>query len=276
MHDLLLFHKLKLFYTRHKKTFEDRFDVYVPEGVIMEPLGWNVSGEWHIVTRDTNVDNFLGLSRDIMIQTAGSYYGGAMSRYIQCGEYSEIVFEYAVKNGNLGDRKRNSLTFYVDNQVRFRAVNGTPWHHSPPIGLKPGNHFIAFAYEFEGAPNDKAGIVDNVRVFQGRRVPCTISTYTPARPLRALAVQRVLRGYNRYQEMTAADTEIVFALVFDGLHFHEFISRCDEPFYFLDEFGVCYRGIFPDRIEPQSIAMSQVYQVELTMVAGQKTGIGFC
>ena len=94
--------------------------------------------------------------------------------------------------------------------------------------------------------------------------------------MRALSVQRVLRGYSRFQEMVASDTEIVFTAVFDGLHFHEFMSRCDEPFYFLDEFGVCYRGIFQEVIEPEAIAMNEVYQVELTMIAGQKTGIGFC
>ena len=63
MQDLLLAHKLKLFYTRHKTAFEDKFDVYVPDGVIMEPPGWSVSGQWHITTSYTNVDNFLGIGR---------------------------------------------------------------------------------------------------------------------------------------------------------------------------------------------------------------------
>ena len=105
MHDLLIAHKLKLFYTRHKTAFEDKFDAYVPEGQVIPPPGWTINaGEWHIVTYDTNVDNFLGIGRDIMINTAGSYYGGVMSRQVVCHEYSEIVFEYAVKNDNLGVR----------------------------------------------------------------------------------------------------------------------------------------------------------------------------
>ena len=75
--------------------------------------------------------------------------------------------------------------------------------------------------------------------------------------------------------MTASDTEINFSAIFDGPTYLEFTANCDKIFYFVDEFGVCYRGLFPSNIEPESKALSSLYYVALFMVCPQKAGVGF-
>jgi hypothetical protein len=245
-------------------------------GIFFEPEGWEITGDWHIVTVDTNVDLFAGLDGGLNLSTAGSYEGGTMKTTVECGNYSEIIFEHCVKNGYDGDNLPNALIYYVDGLEKLRIPGPSPWQRIIPMGLTPGKHELTFTYEYEGEPNTKAGIVDTIRVWQARPVPCLITEYTPPRPARNVGSSKVLRGFTRYQEMSVADTEINFTALFNGLDYHEFMMKSDEPFYFLDEFGVCYRGIFPDTINPKSIALDAVYSIELTMIAGQKTGFGFC
>ena len=76
--------------------------------------------------------------------------------------------------------------------------------------------------------------------------------------------------------MAESDTEISFTAIFNGLDFIEFMQKSNGIFYFIDEFGICYRGIFTESIEPNRIALNEVYTVELTMTADQKAGFGFC
>lgn len=269
MERLLSQHKLKLLYSRHKLIASDTFDNTMS--------GWDISGDWHVMTVDTNEDKSSGLDGGLAVNAAGSYNGGIMTKEIELDDYGEIIFEHYVQNGKDGEESEsNYLNFYVDNVKKLEIQGSSPWQRCIPIGLTPGKHTIKFEYKINGSPNDKKGVIDTVMIWQGTGVDCLITEYKPPKPLKNVGSNKVLRGFTRYQEMSSADTEIKFTACFNGLHFLEFIQKSDKPFYFVDEFGVCYRGIFSESIEPKSIALNEVYIVELNMVAGQKTGFGFC
>jgi hypothetical protein len=266
MYKLLNNHKLKLLYTRDKLITKDMFE---------SMNGWVPLGDWHVMTIDTNEDKSSGLDGNIAIQTAGSYGGGAMTKEIIVETYSEILFEYYVQNPKW-DTEPNKLTFYIDGVKKLEADGPCPWQRCSPIGLTPGKHEVKFEYQFTGAPDGKKAVVDTFTVWQGKQVDCLVTEYKPAKPSKSLGSSNILRGFTRYQEMAVADTEINFTSAFNGLSFLEFMQKSDEAFYFVDEFGVCYRGIFPKTIEPKNIAMNEVYFIELSFNADQKTGFGFC
>ncbi len=269
MNKLLSYHKLKLLLPRHYRFLKDTF-----EGGVM--FDWKVKeGDWHIVTVDTNVDSTAGLDGDLALNCLGSYYGGIVEKQIRLNNYGEVIFEFHTQNPKQKEEP-NSLTFSVDGVVKLKVDGPTPWQRCIPIGLTPGTHNLSFEYKVTGEPNEKKAIIDSIYLYQAKTIDCIITDYTPPKPIRNLNANKTLRGYTRYQEMTVADTEITFTATMNGLHFQDFMQNYDSPFYFVDEFGVCYRGIFVSTINPTGIALNEVYTIELSMIAGQKTGIGFC
>lgn len=269
MRSLLNHHKLNLIQARHKKIIEDNFD---------NGLGkWNViEGDWHQVTIDTNADDKTGIEGDFLINSAGSYMGGTIERKVFLENYGEIVFERYVKNDDINTGK-NTLDFYIDDVLKLSIDGPTPWRRIEPIGISPGNHILKFKYIVNSGanPTGKSGIFDSFTIWEGRTINTIIAKYTPPSPKRQIAQNKTLRGYTRFQEMSESDTEINFSAMFNGPSFLEFITSSDKIFYFVDEFGICYRGLFPNMIEPESKALNHLYYINLTMVAAQKVGVGF-
>jgi hypothetical protein len=267
MRGLLKYHKLNLIQARHKKIVEDDFD---------NGLGkWSVvKGDFHQVTIDTNADDKTGIEGDFLINSAGSYAGGVVEREIELSNYGEIIFERYVKNDDIKSGK-NKLNFYIDGVLKLSIEGPSPWRRIEPIGVSPGKHIVRFEYVVDGSLIGKSGIFDTFTVWEGRTINTTIAKYTPPKPKRQIAQNKTLRGYTRFQEMTESDTEINFSAIFDGPPFLEFIANSDKIFYFVDEFGVCYRGIFPSNIEPESKALNSLYYITLSMLCPQKVGVGF-
>lgn len=266
MKDLLSYNKLKLLYTRNKLILNDTFETIT---------GWKVKGDWHVVTVDTNVDLASGLDGNLALNCAGSYSGGIMTKEINLKNYGEIIFEYYLENIK-GKEEPNSLKFYIDDVIKLEVSGPSPWQRCIPIGITPGKHTLKYEYILKGEPNKKKAIVDTIMIYESAMVDCLIMEHSPAKPIKNINANKTIRGFTRFQEMTASDTEIAFTAGFDGIAFLEFMQKSDEAFYFVDEFGICYRGIFNENIEPKNIAINEVYFVELSMTAGQKTGIGFC
>lgn len=267
MRDLLKHHKLKLIQARHKRIIEDDFDNGLGEWKVIE-------GDFHQVTVDTNVDDKTGIEGDFLINSAGSYMGGITEREIFLENYGEIVFERYVKNGEMKSGK-NKLNFYIDGVLKLSVEGPSPWRRIEPIGVSPGKHIVRFEYIVEGSLAHKSGIFDTFTVWEGRTINTTIAKCTPPKPLRQIAQNKTLRGYTRFQEMAASDTEINFSAMFDGPSFLEFMANSDEIFYFVDEFGKCYRGLFPNAIDPEGKVLSELYYVNLVLIAAQKAGVGF-
>ena len=265
--DLLNNHKLKLFQARYKRVIRDEFT---------DGLGkWhNFLGEWHHVTVDTNDDEKAGIEEGLLIEAAGSYTGGWMEREVNLENYGEIVFERYVKNDDIKTGS-NELNIYVNMELKLSIKGPSPWRRIPPIGIAPGKNIIWVEYRIKGNPMHKSGVIDTFEVWESKNLNTTISKFSPARPIKNLTQNKTLRGYSRFQEMSASDTSIKFTALFRGLDFHEFIVNSDGIFYFVDEFGVVYRGIFPETIEPEATALNALYAVTLEMVAPQKTGVGF-
>ncbi|OON99141.1 MAG: hypothetical protein ATN35_02200 [Epulopiscium sp. Nele67-Bin004] len=268
MHDLLTYHKLKLIHANQV--------TYLKEEYTDQTLGgWNITdGEWHAITVDSNIDESGGLDGDLAIESIGSYDGGTIEREIELDNYGEILFEHYVQNENLDGI--NTLKFYVDGVEKLCVEGASPWYRCAPIGVSPGTHTLKFVYDTDGAPNSKKAVIDTFTIRIGKTVPCLITTYQPAKPIRNLASNKVLRGNIQYQQMIKSDTEINFTATFSGLEYHYFMSICEDTFYFVDEFGICYRGIFPEDTEPNMIAMNCVYAVELCMRSCNQIARGFC
>lgn len=278
VHRLLKYPNLRLMLAKDKLIMENTFDA--------DLCGWTVTdGEWHKMTIFSNVDESSGLDgNDLAIDTAGSYDGGTMEKTIQVDNYSEISFEHYVQNNwvakeGSGESVRipNYLRFYVDGILKLEVQGPSPWYRCTPIGLTPGRHHLKFEYDLNGGSREsKKAVVDTITIHKAKDINCQITTYYPAVPVKNLAQNQTLRGFSIYQEMTESDTKIEFAALFEARYFHEFMINHDKIYYFLDEFGVCYRGTFPESIEPKSIAQCNLYGISLTMIAGQKTGVGFC
>lgn len=268
MHRLLKNPRLKLYLARDKKIMEDTFSSNLD--------GWQVTqGEWHKMTIDTNADQSSGLAGGLALDSAGSYNGGTMEKTVFLKEYGEIVFEYYVQNPK-AEEEPNRLLFYVDGQLKLEAKGATPWIRCEPIGLTAGEHHLKFVYEVGSNPMGKKGVVDTVTIYEGRHIQALITEHKPPKPMRSIASQKILRGYTRRQEMTESDTVIEFTVCFNGLDFHDFIMRYESIFYFLDEFGVLYRGTFPDTPDTKSVAMNSIYYIDLKLECPQTAGFGFC
>lgn len=267
MKGLLNNHKLKLLKARYKKVVSDTFE---------DGLGkWNnILGEFHHVTVDTNDDKKTGIEEGLLIDAAGSYEGGWIEREVNLENYGEIVFERYVKNDE-PSTGTNELNFYINGELKLSIKGPAPWRRIPPIGIAPGKSYLWIEYRVKGSLDHKSGVIDTFEIWESKELNTTISTYSPAKPLRDITQNKTLRGHSRFQEMSASDTSIKFIALFKGADFHEFIVDSDDIFYFIDEFGVVYRGIFPEVIEPEATALNALYAVSLEMVAPQKTGVGF-
>jgi hypothetical protein len=209
----------------------------------------------HQVKVDTNADDKTGIEGDFLINSAGSSSGGIAEREIFLENYEEIVFERYVKNDKANTGK-NKLNFYIDGVLKLSVEGPSPWRRIEPIGVSPGKHIVKFEYIVERSLSHKSGIFDTFTVWEGRTINTTIAKYAPAKPIRQIAQNKTLRGYTRFQEMTASDTEVNFSAMFDGSSFLEFMANSDKIFYFVDEFGICYRGLFPSLIDPEGKALS--------------------
>lgn len=267
MHRLLKNPILKLYLARDKKIMEDTFTSDLD--------GWQVTkGDWHKMTILTNEDKSSGLTGNIALNSAGSYESGVMEKTVKLEEYGEIVFEYYVQNPQ-ADVEPNVLKFYVDDILKLEAKGATPWIRCEPIGLSAGEHRLRFEYEVTN-PIGKKGVVDTITIYEARHLKALITEHKPPKPARNLSAQKILRGYTRYQEMTESDTEIELTICLNGLDYHDFIMRYEGIFYFLDEFGVLYRGTFPDSPDNKSIAMNSIYYIDLKLMCPQTAGFGFC
>lgn len=236
---------------------------------------WQVIGDWHKVTIDTNTDLSSGLDGELAIDCAGSYTGGIMETNIKLYNYGEITFEFYVQNFN-EKNEPNYLRFYIDNSVKLEIEGPSPWRQSQPIGITPGEHKLKFEYRFLGTEKNKKGIVDSITIYEGRDVNCIVNKASPPKPSIDLKSNKTLRGYTRFQEMTAYDTEINFTALFNGIDFLQFLNNIDRPIYFIDEFGICYRGIVSSTPTAESIALNELYSIQTNITAPQKAGIGFC
>lgn len=284
IYELLNYHSLKLLLARDKLIMKDDF-----ERGTGDFYGWDTwmtgGGElqhgWHIMTIESNEDASSGLEGDTAVNTFGAWYESIAEKEIELENYGEISFEHYIKNDPLKDglpREGNILRFYIDEQLKLEVKGPSPWYRCEPIGITPGRHKLKFEYILpeDKNPYERKAVIDTITVYQARDVKCLITEYTPPKPVKGTSKTAILRGFTIYQEMTEADTNIEFSAVFEGLDYHDFILHASSIFYFVDEFGVCYRGLFDGEIEPKSIALSKQYITNLTMTAGQKTGVGFC
>ncbi|OON98295.1 MAG: hypothetical protein ATN35_05590 [Epulopiscium sp. Nele67-Bin004] len=149
------------------------------------------------------------------------------------------------------------------------------WYRVSPIGIGIGTHKLKFVYDNEGDPMGKKAVIDTFNIMEGVDVDCLIYDYTPAKPATALANNKILRGNTKYQKMSKSDVEINFKAYFNQLEYHHFMSICQDDFYFKDEFGTIYRGIFDDGISPELIVMNNLYSVSLALKSDSIIGKGF-
>lgn len=266
MRNILSNPKLRLLRARYKRVFYDSFED-------TELVGWTVTGNWHVMTIDTNEDASAGLDGDLAINSAGSFYGGIMKRKIKLNNYGEISFNHYVQNPNDRDCP-NYLNFYLNGNLRLQVKGASPWQSCEPMGLPPGEHEIAFEYVVE-EPANKKGVIDDIEVWESKDIDTLITKYSPPRPAKNFARNNTLRGYTRFQEMVATDTEVDFTATFNDLSFLDFQRHSNSTYYFIDEFGTCYRGIFADNYYPEHVALNSIYLIQLSLLAGQKTGVGF-
>ncbi len=268
MKDLLAYHKLRLIHANQIiNVFEDYNNKSLGEWQI-------VAGEWHPITVDSNADVSGGLSGDLAVDCIGSYAGGDIEREIELEEFGEITFGHYVQNEHLDGNP--NLKFYIDDVLKLEVKGPTPWYTCAPIGITPGLHKLRFSYDPDGDLWGKKAVIDTFTISIGKDISCIISNYTPAKPIRNLAENKILRGNTQYQQMTKSDTEISFTATFSGRDFAHFMAISEDVFYFIDEWGICYRGIFPDDTEPSSIALNHVYTVELILKSDSQVGRGFC
>lgn len=266
MQELLKNPRLRLLRARHKLAFHDTFDC-------TDLSAWTIDGHWQVMTEYTNADASLGIDGNLATHSLGSFYGGTIKRSIELNHFGEIFFNHYVQN----PRERecpNYLNFYINGVQKLHIRGASPWQACEPIGLPPGQHEIMFEYIVD-KPNLRKGVVDDIEVWECVDVDALITSYTPPRPVKDFARNNTLRGYPRFQEMVATPTEIEFSAAFNDLAFLDFQRHSDSVYYFRDEFGTCYRGIFADAYTPEHIALNSVYVVSLNLLAGQKTGVGF-
>lgn len=277
IYDLLSHHDVTLLLARGGRRLYDDFE--------RDMCGWRVSqGDaaqgWHHMTIDTNEDESSGLTGGVAVNTLGAWAPSKVSKTIHLDRYGEISFEHYVKNDpdqSGKARGHNLLRFFVDGQIKLEVRGPSPWYRCEPIGLLPGDHELEFEYILpDGDKANRKAVIDTITVWQAQNVRCLITKYTPPYPSQNRAKIQVLRGFTAYQQMTEADTKIEFTAAFEGIDFQDFMIHADDVFYLVDEFGVCYRGVFDGDMGPESVALCKNYAVELTMIAGQKTGIGFC
>ena len=237
--------------------------------------GWKVEdGDFHHITIDTNADASSGLDGDILVNAYGSYYSGTAYKEVEVFQYSEVIFEWYMQN-DAPDIQDNELIFYVDGIEKARLRRATPWERIKPIGLAPGKHRLSFTYNAGAEPNGKKGVFNNFQIWQAERIICNVREYKPPVAESQLSESKTVRGYTRFQEMTEADTAISFQIIIFAEHFQNFQQNMRKIFYFVDEFGIAYRGVFRN-VGSDKIALASVYSFDLDFISDSKLGYGFC
>lgn len=267
MYNLLKQHQLRLLLARDKLISKNTFESGLED--------WKVtSGEWHKITIDSNVDQSSGLDGNLALDALGSYDGGVVEKRVTLKNYGEIVFEHYVQNEK--NEGVNLLKFSIDGVVKLEVKGPSPWYRCEPIGLTPGEHVLTFEYITGGSVSGKKAVVDTVTIYEAKDVKCLITESTPPKPVKNIAENKTLRGYSIYQEMVVSNTLIEFTAAFNGLEYRDFIIHHDKIFYYVDEFGTCYRGLLNDEFEIQSKALKHLYFIDLSMSANSRVGTGFC
>lgn len=237
--------------------------------------GWTAAeGDFHQVTIDTNADTSSGLDGGILLNSFGSYYGGTCEKTFEVSSYGELIFEWYLQNDD-PDNQDNVLIFYLDGKERLRLARATPWERTRPIGLAPGTHTARFEYDAGAAPDGKKGVFNSFEVWQAVNIPCYVAEYKPPIQDSALNETKTIRGYTRIQQASESDTKIAFQAIFYAEEFIIFRKNARKIFYFADEYGAVYRGIFRE-IAPEFTAMASVYSLNLEMICDSRAGEGFC
>ena len=237
--------------------------------------GWQIeTGQFHHVTIDTNTDASTGLEGDILVNAYGSYYGGTAYKEVEIVQYSEVVFEWYMQNDN-PELQDNEFVFYVDGVEKARLVRATPWERIKPVGLAPGKHTLSFTYNAGAIPNGKKGVFNHFQIWKSERIICKVRDYKPPVTESQLSESKTIRGYTRFQEMTEADTILSFQMIINAEYFQNFQRNMRKIFYFVDEFGIAYRGVFRN-ITSDKIALGSVYSFDLDFISDSKVGYGFC
>lgn len=259
---------VKLFRAKHKLALKDKFENN-------SMCGWDVVvPDWHVVSVDTNIDMSSGIEGGLALECAGAYYNNAkMRKIVNIDEYSELVFEHYIQNPN-SNAEPNSLKMYLDGQLKINMQGPSPWQVNEPIGLSPGSHEFVFLYN-ANSPVGKKAVIDNFVIYESKEVDCLIIKSTPPKPDRNFPTHDILRGFKRIQQTVESNTNISFTAMFEADSFQDFILHADDIYYFKDEFGRVYRGVFSESIEPESIVKGKVYVVNLSMLCQQKAGVGF-
>lgn len=235
---------------------------------------WEKTGEFHWVSNKTNVDNLDDLEGNFLVNAMGSYKGGTAKTEIELETFGEIIFEYYFQN--FTDIADNYFKFYIDDEVKLEGNQTTPWQRIRPIGIRPGKHSLKFEYNPGSTPfNDKKFAVDNIIIYQSKKINCIIRDYKPPKPNLNLVENKILRGFTRKQEMTKADTTIKFQAIFYSPYYKDFIRVFKRPFYFVTEYGTCYRGTFTG-YDIENIGLCSAYSFDLELICDQEIGVGFC
>lgn len=236
---------------------------------------WNLidGEEFHWVNVETNVDGLEDLEGQFLVDAMGSYHGGTVETEIELETFGEIIFEYYFQN--FTDVADNYFKFYIDDEVKLEGNQTTPWQRIRPIGIRPGKHSLKFEYNPGASLNEKKFAVDNIIIYQSKKINCIIRDYKPPKPSLNLVENKILRGFTRKQEMTKADTTIKFQAIFYSEYYEDFVRVFKRPFYFVTEYGTCYRGTFAG-YDIENIGLCSAYSFDLELICDQEIGIGFC
>lgn len=202
---------------------------------------------------------------------------GQIETLVDIEEYSEIEFEFFnSKFNSKGNLDLNEMIFYIDENPIFVIKGPLNLMVTRPFGLTPGRHRIKFVHKLNSDNPDHLVCVGfrNLKIWKGKEVNAIINTNKPPRPNVELASQKVLRGFTVFQEHVQQDTIIEFTASLDPIHYLEFIRNYRKIFYAIDELSICYRGVFPSKVDVANLGNS-LYVVALEMYCDQSVGIGF-
>lgn len=260
---------LDLYRARHKKIYNQPFN-----SEITDFTGDVDILHWHRVTVDTNTDQSSGLMGGIALDCAGCYESGYMEKTIALEAIGEMTFDYYIQNSN-ETTVTNRLAVYVDGEKKWEMFGHMPWRRCEPIGLPSGTHTIRFEYYTTDTSGQKV-ILDNIEVWEGYKLDVLVTLdYTPPVPIIKDAESKTLRGFTYQQQMCEYDTDISFIIEADASNYLDLRNNIANPHYFVDEFGMCYRGKITNFPKPKSPALTVLYIVEFTMKCPQKVGDSF-
>lgn len=107
---------------------------------------------------------------------------------------------------------------------------------------------------------------------KGGNVGGVITNYKPPVPKLDVKGNKVLLGYTHFQEGIKSDTTIRFSIVFDinseedKLKYLKFIRSYNQYFYFIDEFGIKFKGKFISTFDPDMPIEGEIYYISLEML----------